>query len=118
MIAGHSAAKIAIKPSNSAGMAASKGGALKAQPMKKLIPVLTLAIAALFTAPSAEARGCHSRSYVSFHRSCGGPAWIETYIAYYRSCGRPVFRTRVLPIHRHYRDECGAPPRHRRNRCR
>lgn len=71
--------------------------------MKKLIPILTIALAALFAAPSAEARGYHSRSYVDHHRSCGGPAWIETYVAYYDHCGRPVFRTRVVPVVRHFR---------------
>jgi hypothetical protein len=71
--------------------------------MKKLIPILTLVLATLFATPSAEARSRASRSYVSHHRSCGGPAWVETYVAYYDHCGRPVYRTRVIPVHRHYR---------------
>lgn len=71
--------------------------------MKKPIILIAVAIAALFAAPAAEARGCHSRNYVSYHRSCGGPAWVETYVAYYDSCGRAVLRTRVVPVHRHYR---------------
>jgi hypothetical protein len=73
--------------------------------MKKLLPILMLAVAALFAIPAAEARGHGSRSYVSHHRSCGGPAWIETYVAYYDSCGHPVYRTRVIPVPRHYRAE-------------
>jgi len=71
--------------------------------MKKLIPILTIALATLFVAPAAEARSRCSRSYVSHHRSCGGPAWIETYIAYYDHCGRPVYRTRIIPVHTPYR---------------
>ncbi|WP_193212732.1 hypothetical protein [Luteolibacter marinus] len=74
--------------------------------MKKLVPILAVAFAALFTTPAADARGYHSRSYVTFHRSCGGPAWIETYVAYYDSCGHPVFRKRIVPVHRH-----ACPPR-------
>lgn len=89
-------------PSNSVKPRTSKGGALKAHPMKKLIPVLSIAIITLFAAPLAEARGCRERSYVSFHRSCGGPAWVETYVAYYDACGHPVFRTRVLPVRHHH----------------
>lgn len=71
--------------------------------MKKLIPVITILLTTLFTAPEAEARGYHSRSYVSFHRSCGGPAWVETYVAFYDRCGHPVLRTRVVPVRRHHR---------------
>ena len=70
--------------------------------MKKLIPILTLVLATLIATPAAEARSRCSRSYVSHHRSCGGPAWIETYVAYYDHCGRPVYRTRVIPLHRPY----------------
>lgn len=75
--------------------------------MKKLIGILTLGIAALLAAPSVEARGHRgpSRHYVEFHRSCNGPAWVETYVAYYDSCGHPVYRTRVVPVrrvHRHH----------------
>jgi hypothetical protein len=70
--------------------------------MKKLIPILTLVLATLIATPAAEARSRCTRSYVSHHRSCGGPAWIETYVAYYDHCGRPVYRTRVIPIHRPY----------------
>jgi hypothetical protein len=77
--------------------------------MKKPMLLLALAVTALFAAPAAEARGCHSRSYVNYHRSCGGPAWVETYVAYYDSCGRPVLRTRVVPVRRHYRPVRPAP---------
>ena len=70
--------------------------------MKKLIPILTVVLATLFVTPDADARGYSSRSYVSHHRSCGGPAWIETYVAYYANCGRPVYRTRIIPIRRPY----------------
>ena len=66
--------------------------------MRKPIVLILVAVAAMFAAPAAEARGCHSRSYVSYHRSCGGPAWIETYVAYYDPCGHPVLRTRVVPV--------------------
>lgn len=78
--------------------------------MKKPIILFAVALVSLFAAPAAEARGHHSRAYVSFHRSCGGPAWVETYIAYYDHCGHPVFRKRVVPVraHRHHRP---APPR-------
>jgi hypothetical protein len=79
-------------------------GESKDRNMKKLITILTIITAALFASPSAEARGCHSRSYVSYHRTCNGPAWVETYIAYYDDCGHPVFRTRVVPIRRSYSD--------------
>lgn len=86
--------------------------------MKKLMPILTVAIAALFSTPVAEAR-CHpSRSYVSFHRSCGGPAWIETYVAFYDACGHPVFRTRVVPIRHCHRPVYRHPAPHYRGRCR
>jgi len=86
--------------------------------MKTLMPVVTLALAALFAAPVAEAR-CHpSRSYVSFHRSCGGPAWIETYVAFYDACGYPVFRTRVVPIRRCHRPVHRHPAPYFRGRCR
>jgi hypothetical protein len=67
--------------------------------MKKLVPILTLVLATLIATPAADARSRCSRSYVSHHRSCGGPAWIETYLAYYDHCGRPVYRTRVIPVH-------------------
>ena len=69
--------------------------------MKKPFVLLAVALVSLFAAPAAEARGC-GRSYVSYHRSCGGPAWIETYIAFYDHCGHPVFRTRIIPVRRHY----------------
>ena len=71
--------------------------------MKKILGILTIAIATVFAAPSADARHYHrpSRTYVEFHRSCRGPAWVERYVAYYDSCGHPVFRTRVIPIRRH-----------------
>ncbi len=71
--------------------------------MKKLLGILTIVIATVVAAPSADARPYHrpARHYVEFHRSCGGPAWVERYIAYYDSCGHPVFRTRVIPVHRH-----------------
>ena len=91
--------------------------------MKKQIILMAAALVALFAAPTAEARGCHSRSYVSYHRSCGGPAWIETYIAFYDRCGHPVFRTRIVPVHRHYhRPVCRpvpvCPPPYYRGGCR
>lgn len=86
--------------------------------MKKLIPILTIALATLFAAPAAEARSRCSRSYVSHHRSCGGPAWIETYIAYYDHCGRPVYRTRVIPVHRPYRRPYYNPYGHGHGSCR
>ena len=79
--------------------------------MKKPIILLAVALVSLFAAPAAEARGC-GRSYVSYHRSCGGPAWVETYIAFYDHCGHPVFRTRVIPVRRHYhapRPSCPPP---------
>lgn len=72
--------------------------------MKKLIGILTLGIVAIFATPSADARPYRpTRTYVEFHRSCGGPAWIERYVACYDSCGRPVFRTRVVPVVRYRR---------------
>ncbi len=71
--------------------------------MKKLLGILTLGIAALIATPTAEARGHRgpSRHYVEYHRSCGGPAWVETYVAYYDHCGHPVYRTRVVPVRHH-----------------
>ena len=71
--------------------------------MKKLLGILTIAVATVFAAPSADARHYSrpSRCYVEYHRSCGGPAWVERYVAYYDSCGHPVFRTRVIPVYRH-----------------
>ena len=71
--------------------------------MRKPIILVAVAMAALFAAPAAEARSYHSRHYVKYHRSCSGPAWVETYVAYYDHCGRPVLRKRVVPVHRHYR---------------
>lgn len=67
--------------------------------MKKLLTILTLVLGTLATMPEAEAYGRCSRSYVSYHRSCGGPAWIETHVAYFDHCGRPVYRTRIIPVH-------------------
>lgn len=78
--------------------------------MKKLIPILTIALAAVFAAPAAEARGYHKRSYVAYHRTCGGPAWVETYVAYYDHCGHPVFRKRVVPVRHRVRYRRPAPP--------
>ena len=69
--------------------------------MKKPFILLAVALVSLFAAPAAEARGC-GRSYVSYHRSCGGPAWVETYIAYYDHCGHAVYRTRIIPVRRHH----------------
>lgn len=71
--------------------------------MKKLLGILTIVIATVIATPSADARHYHrpSRHYVEYHRSCGGPAWVEHYVAYYDSCGHPVFRTRIIPVHRH-----------------
>jgi hypothetical protein len=100
---GSTASKFFHAVSNSGEGVASKHANRKNNTMKKLIPILTIALVALFAAPSAEARGYHSRRYVDHHRSCGGPAWIETYVAYYDHCGRPVLRTRVVAAHRHYR---------------
>ena len=72
--------------------------------MKKLIGILTLGIAALLATPTAEARHSRgpSRTYVSFHRSCGGPAYIERYIASYDCHGHAIWRTRVIPVRRHH----------------
>jgi hypothetical protein len=87
--------------------------------MKKPIILLAVALVSLFAAPAAEARG-PGRSYVSYHRSCGGPAWVETYVAFYDRCGHPVFRTRIIPVHRHYyapRPSC-PPPYYRSRGCR
>ena len=86
--------------------------------MKKPIILLAVALVSLFAAPAAEARGCHSRSYVSYHRSCGGPAWIETYVAFYDRCGHPVFRTRIVPVHRHYCRPAYRPTYYRHRGCR
>ncbi len=88
--------------------------------MKKPIILIAAALVALFAAPVAEARGCHSRSYVKYHRSCGGPAWVETYVAFYDRCGRPVFRTRVVPVRRHYHRPVPVcpPPVYHRGYCR
>lgn len=77
--------------------------------MKKPFILMAVALVSLFATPAAEARGC-GRSYVSYHRSCGGPAWIETYIAFYDHCGHPVFRTRIIPVpRRYYRHSCPPP---------
>lgn len=78
--------------------------------MKKLIGILTIAIAAFIAAPQAEAHGHRGpgRYYVEYHRDCRGPAWVETYIAYYDHCGHPVFRTRVVPARPRY---CPPPRR-------
>ncbi|MCW1913215.1 hypothetical protein OJ996_06510 [Luteolibacter sp. GHJ8] len=72
--------------------------------MKKLIGILTLGIAALVATPTADARHYHrpSRTYVEFHRSCRGPAYIERYVAYYDRHGCAVWRTRVIPIRHHH----------------
>lgn len=74
--------------------------------MKKLIGILTLGIAAMVATPNAEARHYNrpSRVYVEYHRSCGGPAYVERYIAYYDCHGHAVWRTRVIPVRRHYHD--------------
>ncbi|MEK7954124.1 hypothetical protein [Luteolibacter soli] len=77
--------------------------------MKKPIILLAVALVSMFAAPAAEARGC-GRVYVSFHRSCGGPAWLETYIAFYDRCGHPIFRTRIIPARRHYYARPSCPP--------
>jgi hypothetical protein len=69
--------------------------------MKKPFILLAVALVSLFATPAAEARGC-GRSYVSYHRTCGGPAWVETYIAFYDRCGHPVYRTRIIPVRRHH----------------
>ena len=97
------AATLLKSMSNSRDAVASKRLNRKFHRMIKPISLIAVAIAALFAAPAAEARGCHSRNYVSYHRSCGGPAWVETYVAYYDSCGRAVLRTRVVPVRRHHR---------------
>lgn len=84
--------------------------------MKTLIGLLTFGTAVLM-APLAEARGhSHSgptRTYVEFHRSCGGPAYVERYVAFYDDCGYPIFRTRIIPIRRAYRPDpyCGPAVR-------
>jgi len=77
--------------------------------MKKPFILLAVALVSMFAAPAAEARGC-GRSYVTYHRSCGGPAWVETYIAYYDHCGHAVYRTRVIPVHRHHHHRPACPP--------
>ncbi len=79
--------------------------------MKKFIGILTLGIAAICATPTAEARHYNgpSRVYVEYHRSCGGPAYVERYIAYYDCHGHAVWRTRVIPIRRHYHDNCERP---------
>lgn len=81
---------------------------------KNALVILATAVAAFAFAPAAEAHGRHrpSRHYVEYHRSCHGPAWVETYVAYHDRWGHPVFRTRVVPVrrvvrHRHYHV---APP--------
>ncbi|MCW1921925.1 hypothetical protein OKA05_05135 [Luteolibacter arcticus] len=88
--------------------------------MKKPIILLAVALVSLFAAPAAEARGHHSRSYVSYHRSCGGPAYIETYVAYYDRCGHPVLRTRVVPVRHHHHRPVSRPAYygHSRGGCR
>jgi hypothetical protein len=72
--------------------------------MKHLITLLTLGTAVFLAAPTAEARGHYrsSRTYVEYHRSCRGPAYIERYVAYYDCHGHPVWRVRVIPVHRHH----------------
>lgn len=84
---------------------------------KTALVIIATAIAAFAFAPAAEARGHRgpSRHYVEYHRTCHGPAWVETYVAYYDRWGRPVFHTRVVPVRRvvrHHRYPVPPPVRY------
>jgi hypothetical protein len=67
----------------------------------------TLAIAAfalLGTATQADARsrsGHSSRVYISGHRSCGTPIYMERYFIGYDRCGNPIWGER--PVRQSYR---------------
>jgi hypothetical protein len=67
----------------------------------------TIAIAALAllgAAPQADARSRSShasRIYVSGHRSCGTPIYMERYFIGYDRCGNPIWGQR--PVRHSYR---------------